>query len=240
MGVIRVGTSGWSYPEWIGPFYPEKTPATRMLPFYAQRFSTVEAHSTYRRLPTPAALTRWTQQAPPEFRFAPKAHAAITHRRDLDGLAERVENFFTSLSPLGPQLGPVLFVLPQREPDRERLDAVLRAATPVAASPVVFELATAWVQDREVLDRLGADDASLAVIDREGDPEAIGTLPAIGKVAYVRLRRASYTPESLARWAERLAAAADRGVDVYVFLKHDDHGDAPRYAQALVARLEQG
>src|SRR5207248_1349813 len=138
-----VGTSGWSYPTWVGPFYPEGTSATRMLPEYARRFRTVEAHSTHRRMPTAAGLQRWTAQVPGDFRFATKAHIGITHRRDTEGIADRVATFFAALEPLGHRLGPVLFVLPHHRPDLDRLDALLGALAAGRATPAVFELAPA-------------------------------------------------------------------------------------------------
>lgn len=243
MSEVRVGTSGWSYPEWVGPFYPEKTSAARMLPYYGARFTTVEAHSTHRRLPTPAALTRWLAQVPPTFRFAVKAHAGITHRRDLDGVTERVIRFYAALEPLRERLGPVLFVLPHRQPDLPRLDGLLTAlaaAAPPAASAPVFELAPDWWVP-EVLDRLAAHPASLAVIDKEGGPEPPAQALDTGPVGYVRLRRGTYTEDDLRRWAERLrAAAAGTPAGVYAFVKHDDQGDGPRYAQSLVEHLERG
>ncbi|MFN2504850.1 MAG: DUF72 domain-containing protein [Acidimicrobiales bacterium] len=243
MAGVRVGTSGWSYPEWVGPFYPKPTPPARMLEYYAGRLRTVEAHSTHRRTPTEASLSRWVSQVPPDFRFAPKAHAGITHRRDLDGMPERMEAFFASLRPLDDRLGPTLFVLPHRQPDLHRLELLLSSLPATGAGwppPAVFELGPAWRTD-EVLEMLAQHNASLALIDR--DPGQEGPEPAAvpaGPMTYVRLRRSRYTDDELKAWAARLAAAAGTGDgDVYVFLKHDEHGDAPRYAQTLVEHLER-
>lgn len=228
---IRVGTSGWSYPTWVGPFYPAGTSAARMLPSYAGAFTTVEAHATYRRLPTAAALARWREQAPEDFRFALKAHIGITHRRDTDGLRERVAKFVAAVAPLGDRTGPVLFVLPHHQPDLERLDLLLDA---IAGAPIsaVFELAPGWWID-PVYERLAAADASLAAIDRDGEPEAAPR----GPVAYVRLRRSTYSDADIGGWAERLQAQAAAGREVYAFLKHDEGGDGPRYARDLVRKL---
>ena len=127
-----VGTSGWAYREWVGPFYPEGTPATRFLASYAERLATVEAHSTYRRLPRATTLERWCAHTGDDFRFAPKAHLGITHRRDLDGVEERVAAFFAALAALRDRLGPTLFQLPHRAVDLDRLDRLL-GALPVDA-----------------------------------------------------------------------------------------------------------
>ncbi len=205
-----------------------------MLAAYAAVFRTVEAHATYRRLPTTAALLRWREQAPGGFRFALKAHIGVTHRRDTDGLEARVAAFAAAVAPLGDRTGPVLFVLPNQRPDLSRLDLLLAAIA--AATPrvhAVFELAPAWWVD-PVYERLDAAGASLAAVDRDGaaapDPR--------GPVAYVRLRRSSYSDADLAAWARRLRAAAEGGQDVYAFLKHDEGGDGPRYARALVEKVQ--
>jgi len=239
MGEIRVGTSGWSYPTWVGPFYPDRTSPARMLSVYAETFRTVEAHATHRRMPSAAGLAKWAAQAPDGFRFAPKAHVGITHRRDTDGLGDRVAAFFAVLEALGDRLGPVLFVLPHRQPDLDRLDLMLDALDRIVtrAQPV-FELAPPW-RVAAVLDRLTAHNASLAIVDREEDPAA--QQPAVGPVTYVRLRREEYGDAALDDWAGRLRDAASKvpDQDVYAFVKHDDEGHGPRYARDLVRRLEQ-
>ncbi len=224
MAQVRVGTSGWSYPAWVGSFYPAGTSPARMLGVYAASFDTVEAHATYRRLPAATALTRWLEAVPPGFRFAPKAHMGITHRRDLDGVEDRVGAFFAAVAPLGAALGPVLFSLPHQEPDLARLDRILAAAPPGAA----FDLGPAWHR-RDVLDRLDAAGATVVLTDSP-------SIPSVGPLAYVRLRRAEYTPADLDRWAEVLAKVVADDRDAYVFLKHDDAATGPRLAKELRAR----
>jgi uncharacterized protein YecE (DUF72 family) len=229
VGIVRVGTSGWSYPAWVGSFYPEKTSTARMLGFYAGEFATVEAHATYRRLPTPAALAKWVDTVPAGFRFACKAHMGITHRRDLAGVEERVEAFLAAVSPLGEARGPVLVSLPHQLPDLDRLGRIL---DPLGGG--AFELGPAW-ERTDVLDRLDAGGATLVVSDSAERPA--GAIPSVGPVAYVRLRKAEYTPADLDLWAERLAKVAAEDRDAYVFLKHDDDASGPRFARELVARL---
>ena len=234
MAQVRVGTSGWSYPEWVGRFYPNGTSPARMLDFYARRFPTVEAHSTYRRLPTPAALERWQAQVPADFKFVPKMHLGVTHRRDLDGLEERVGDFLASVSPLGANLGPVLLSLPHHEPDLTRLDCLLAALAQSPDGPrAAFELAPAW-NVPAVLDRLDAAGAALVTSDVARPDVAV---PDVGPLAYVRLRRDRYNRGELESWAARLAKVQAAGRDAYVFLKHDELGDGPRYARRLAAAL---
>lgn len=232
MGELRLGTSGWSYPEWVGKFYPNGTQPSRMLDFYSRIFRTVEAHSTYRRLPEPAVLERWVSQVPEGFKFVPKVHMGVTHRRDLDGIEERVDGFINSVRGLGPGLGPVLFSLPHQEPDLVRLDRLLNCLPkdgPVAA----FDLGPAWAIPT-VFDRLDAHGATLVLTDSE---RAAPPTLNVGPIVYIRLRRERYDRTALESWAERLAHQAAAGLDGFVFLKHDDAGDGPRYARRLAAAV---
>ena len=242
MADVRVGTSGWSYPEWIGRFYPNGTSTARMLPFYGRRFNTVEAHSTYRRLPVEATVHRWLEQVPATFRIAPKAHLGITHRQDLDGIEDRVLAFATAVAPLDGRLGPILFSLPHLDPDTSRLDRILSAlsSSPVAAgseSLAAFELGPKW-HTPDVLDRLEEAGCVLVCVDDDGR-DGLST-PLVGTFAYVRLRRSRYNRSRLEEWAEHLGKIRAGGRDAYAFLKHDDLGNGPRWARRLAASLEHG
>jgi len=231
-----VGTSGWSYPEWLGRFYPNGTSPARMLDFYSRRFTTVEAHATYRRLPSNAALERWRAQVPPGFRFAPKAHLGITHRRDLEGVEDRMHAFLAAIAPLADSLGPVLISLPHQDPDLDRLDRLLGSLPPPSEGPAAaFELGPNWYTS-EVIDRLEAHGATLVVVDNDSGRDGRAPL-TVGPVTYVRLRRERYDRTALEAWAERLAKLAAGGRDSYVYLKHDEQGDGPRYARRLVELL---
>jgi len=231
-----VGTSGWSYAEWVGGFYPVGTSPARMLPFYACRFPTVEAHSTYRRLPTASTLERWVAQVPAGFRFAPKAHLGITHRRDLDGVEERVGAFFAAVAPLGHHLGPVLFALPHRQPDLDRLDRLLEALPAPPRPCVAFELAPAWATE-DVVRRLETHGATLALTETDGRT-AVDV--EVGPLSYLRLRRSRYDRAELDAWAVRLQEITAGGRDAYAFFKHDEDAHGPRYARRVMGRLEQG
>ncbi|MCU1451655.1 MAG: hypothetical protein JWP02_3825 [Acidimicrobiales bacterium] len=225
---MRVGTSGWSYKEWVGRFYPARTPASRLLTVYAGRLPTVEAHNTFRRRPLRSTLESWAGQVPATFLFAPKAHVAITHQRDLEGVEERVGSFFESLSPLGEHLGPVLFQLPHVQPDLDRLDRLLAALPEGAAA--AFELGPAW-HTPDVLARLDRRGATVVVVDKDGD---MPPLVDAGACSYLRLRRERYTDAELEAWARRLIPIAASGRPVYVYLRHEgDPEEALRLADLV-------
>jgi uncharacterized protein YecE (DUF72 family) len=201
-----------------------------MLTAYAQLLSTVEAHNTFRRRPRAPTLEGWAHVVPSAFRFAVKAHVGITHQRELDGVEGRVESFFDSLSPLGERVGPVLFQLPHRQPDLDRLDRLLAALPPTP--PAAFELGPAW-NTADVLERLDRVGATLVVVDKDGEEPA---LPDVGAVAYLRLRRERYDDEAIARWAGRMGDVARAGRSAFVYLRHEgDPLEAVRLSEAVRA-----
>ncbi len=228
-----MGTSGWAYREWVGRVYPNGTSPARMLAVYARLFPTVEAHSTYRRLPSLPAIEQWVAAVPPSFRFAPKAHLGITHRRELDGVEERVAAFVDAVTPLGHHLGPVLFALPHAEPDLDRLDRLLGALPPGARLSTAFQLSPAWVSPA-VVRRLEAAEATLVLVESDGrDAPDLD----VGPFSYIRLRRSRYTRAELEAWVDRLEKITAGGRDAWVFFKHDEAGDGPRYARRVMGGL---
>jgi uncharacterized protein YecE (DUF72 family) len=110
--LLHVGTSGFAYKEWKGGFYPEKTSAAAMLPFYAARLSTVEINNTFYRMPRESVLTGWAGAVPETFRFVLKASQRITHFARLGDDGGALDYFLRTASVLGRQLGPTLFQLP--------------------------------------------------------------------------------------------------------------------------------
>jgi len=111
---IRVGTSGYHYKHWVGPFYPPKTPPVRMLEFYLQHFDTLELNNTFYKLPTPSAMESWRDATPRGFIFAVKASRFITHNKKLKDPEHAINNLLPRAEILGRKLGPVLFQLPPK------------------------------------------------------------------------------------------------------------------------------
>src|SRR5262249_33450730 len=101
---VRVGTSGYNYTEWRGSFYPAK-----MLPYYAERFGTVEINYTFYRMPSEQSIAAWNQETPAGFCFALKAPKRVTHDARLRNVEESVAHFLRTARGLGEKLGPILF-----------------------------------------------------------------------------------------------------------------------------------
>ena len=110
--MIRIGTSGFSYKEWVGSFYPARTPGNKMLAYYAARMPTVEINYTFRAMPRPQMLEGWVSQTPADFRFALKASQRITHLARLKHTQSDLDYFISVAEVLGERLGPTLFQLP--------------------------------------------------------------------------------------------------------------------------------
>ena len=105
---VRIGTSGWSYPDWVGPFHPPGTASSDFLGYYAGQFDIVEVDSTYYRPPSRAMVVNWAKRTPERFQFAVKAPSTITHEKVLVDCAKDWQDFTAALQPLGPKLHSVL------------------------------------------------------------------------------------------------------------------------------------
>src|SRR5579872_5068794 len=131
LGTVYIGTSGWHYQHWRGPFYPEKLPASKMLEFYTQHFDTVELNNTFYRLPPEKGLAQWRETTPAHFRFAAKGSRYLTHMKKLKDPEKGVGNFFSRVDQLGAKLGPIVFQLPPHwGADPGRLDEFLQSLPP--------------------------------------------------------------------------------------------------------------
>jgi uncharacterized protein YecE (DUF72 family) len=223
---LRIGTSGFSYPAWRGPFYPDDLPADRMLGFYGTVFSTVEINNTFYRMPTTRLLAGWRAQTPATFRFAIKAPQHITHRLRLRDAGSVTADLVRLTGTLGRRRGPLLFQLPPYlRCDLERLDTFLRGM-PFGAQ-VVFEFRhPSWFSD-ETYEVLRTHRAALCVADTEEGATPFVETAAFG---YLRLRRPDYDSAALGAWVDRLRNAT-RWKQTFVFFKHDDAGRAAELAQ---------
>jgi uncharacterized protein YecE (DUF72 family) len=227
--VIYVGTSGYNYPEWKGSFYPETLAAAKMLPYYAERFSTVEINYTFYRMPTPKLVAGWAAQVPSDFKFTLKAPKRITHDRRLRDAGEAVRGFCEAAAELGPQLGALLFQLaPNFKKDLAVFDAFLDVLPPRLCAAFEFRH-DSWLDD-EVYARLRARNLALCIADSEKRSTPV---MATADYAYLRLRDEGYTAQHIAEWAEHVRDLSTRCQDVYVYFKHEDEGTGPEFGRLL-------
>lgn len=233
---LWVGTSGYNYPEWKGSFYPEKFPAAKMLPYYAERFTTVEINYTFYRVPNEKILSGWDQETPPGFRLTLKAPKRITHIARLHDCTDLLQYFQKTAATLGPKLGAILFQLPPYfRKDLTVLDEFVAALA--GGTCAAFEFRHASWMDPDVFARLKAANLALCIADSEKFSTPV---EITASYAYFRLRDEGYTPADLERWAGVIRASAAHCEDVYVYFKHEESGKGPEFARTLLAALGSG
>jgi uncharacterized protein YecE (DUF72 family) len=220
-----VGTSGFSYKEWKGTFYPEDLADAQMLRYYAERLDAVEINNTFYRMPTRRLLEGWAEQVSESFAFALKAPRRITHEKKLRGVEEDVGYLLDTAGALGPRLGPILVQLPPYLKKDLALLADFVALIPDGARAAIEFRSSSWFDD-EVYDTLRSRGVALVVSDMDDKPEppVVRTAP----FGYARLRRAEYDDTSMAAWAGHFAEAG--WDEACVFFKHEEAGAGPRYA----------
>ena len=246
---IVIGTSGFSFKDWVGPFYPEGTRAPAMLELYAERFAAVEVNSTYYRIPPPRTMESLAARTPEAFEFVVKAHQSMTHEK-ADPDDATFDAFEACLAPL---IGAGKFrgVLcqfpwsfrPVRE-SRTRLERLHARLAPLGPLFVEFRH-TAWLDERvfRFLDERGIGYCSV------DEPHLPGLVPPIarltGSIAYVRLHGRNqdtwwgghgdrydydYSPAELSEWVQKIRELAERSSKVYVFFNNCHAGQAARNA----------
>ena len=222
---LYVGTSGYSYKEWKGSFYPEKLAAKDMLPYYSERLKAVELNNTFYRLPKREMVESWKSQVPDNFRFSLKASQRITHFKRLKDAEDVTKYMLDTVNALDDRLGVVLFQLPPNmKKDIERLGPFLDILP--RDLNCVFEFRHPTWFDDEVLELLRRDNRALCVSDTDDLPA--NHIDATADWGYLRLRRVNYSNPNLIEWIERIKV--QNWKDTYVFFKHEDEGTGPKLA----------
>ena len=233
---VLVGTSGWQYRDWRGRFYPKDLPQRKWLPYFSERFPTVEVNNTFYNLPREETFVAWRESSADGFLIGIKASRYITHIRRLRDPADPVELLWSRCRLLGAKLGPVLFQLPPNfAADLDRLEALIGALPKEMRAAVEFRHPS-WKADavNRVLDHAGC---ALVLADRPGarvDPAVTG------EWSYIRFHRGSaagpdYSRDKLRRWSEKIAGLPAR--EVYVYFNNDPGGAAVRDARTLTELL---
>lgn len=241
MQQVYAGTSGFSYKEWKGPFYPEGLPDKELLSYYSERLNAVEINNTFYRMPSREVLTGWSEQTPERFRFAIKASRRITHFKRLKDIEEPLSYLIKNSAVLGDKLGAVLFQLsPNFRCNLERLGQLLEQIP--AGFPAVLEFRHVSWLDETVFALLSDHNVPMCFVDsdseggRDGNSEQNDTaLPVTADWCYIRLRREDYPKSSLKRWSDFLAKSdLERSM---LFFKHETAGTGPLLAESFLKSL---
>lgn len=228
-GRLHLGTSGFAYEAWKGPFYPHDLSARRMLSFYSTRFDSVELNYTFRREPSEKAVVAWREETPPAFVFSLKAPQRITHLARLRPWGDAVPSFLARARLLGEKLGAILFQLPPTLPaDLALLESFLDVL-PTGVSYAFEFRDSSWADARPLLE---ARDVAWCVAETDESPFLDDGLQS-GPFVYLRLRRTGYTEEESRAWARRIAIALAEGADVYCYIKHEESAAGVDIAERL-------
>lgn len=252
--MIRVGTSGFSYADWVGSAYPEGTAKRDMLPLYARLFDTVEIDATYYAVPGQKTVASWIERTPRDFSFSVKAHKSLTHERDHPDFA----SFQKAILPMfaAGKLGCVLLQFPysfhQNPENVKYLQETSQALKPL---PLVAEFRTVdWVR-KETFDLLRGLGVGYCCVD---EPQLRGLMPpvvvATSNTAYVRFhgRNAvhwweqeeaaqrydyNYSEAELREWVPRVGQLSRESETVYVYFNNHVRGQAVQNAQLFLSLI---
>lgn len=229
-GSLYVGTSGFAFKEWKGPFYPADLSDKKMLGYYSSKLGTVEINYTFRRMPSESTVLNWKEQAADGFRFTLKAPQRITHWKRLVDCEEEVGEFLRLARLLEDRLGTLLFQLPPNfKFDRGVLEGFLAMLPPVARYAMEFRHDS--FRSDEAREALAAHKVAYVGADTEDSP--LDAPPVTAPHAYLRLRKEEYQPEEIQAWGSKVRATMDAGTDVFCYFKHEGGGVGPAYALAL-------
>ncbi len=231
---LWVGTSGYSYKEWKGSFYPEDLPEKDMLACYGTQLPSVEINNTFYRLPTTSLLESWAEQVPEDFRFVLKASRRITHIKRLKECKEETEYLFETAQTLGERLGAILFQLPPfLRKDAPRLKDFLKLIPEDAKSAFEFRHES-WFE-KEIFDSLKEKACAVCFADTEDNK--LGDLVSTSSWGYLRLRKQAYEEEDLRKWVKKIGK--QKWDQVFIFFKHEDGGVGPKLASRFLELANQ-
>lgn len=236
---VHIGTSGWHYDHWRGPFYPPALPAARMLVEYGRRFDSVEINSTFYRLPSPATVAHWYAGSPSPFCFTVKASRYLTHMKKLKDPQAGLDRLLPVVAGLREKLGPMLFQLPPHwHCDADRLNGFLEALP--AGFRYAMELRDPRWHRPDISALLRRHGVAYCIFDLAGRQSP---LEVTADFVYVRLHgpegayQGSYPDAALHRWAARIRTWRAGGLDVYCYFDNDEAGYAAHNALTLKREL---
>ena len=238
--LIRIGTSGWTYDDWRGRFYPREISKRQWLAWYATKFTCTELNGSFYRTPSIEAVQAWHDGTPPDFLFAWKASKFITHWKRLSDKSDNsIELMASRLAVLGRKCGPVLFQLPsQFMADRERLGQFISLLP--STYDYAFEFRHESWYEAPIIELLRQNDIALCLSDHHQAPA-----PWIVTARHVYVRghgptgkyKGRYSTTTLSAWARKIRSWREVGKTVYVFFDNDQKSAAPSDAARLSALI---
>ncbi len=244
-GRFCVGTSGWSYRHWVGPFYPPGTRNDQFLPYYCEHFGCVELNASFYRLPKPAMVEGWVKKTPDTFHFAAKLSRLITHQKRLVDCREALQAYFEVMGRLKPRLGPILIQLPpslrfQADVVRPFLEELKESFGEYAYALEARNESWFVPEAQQLLQEFGI---AWVIADSGGRFPKLENVTA--DFVYLRfhgpgrLYASDYPDEQLADYAAKAARWIREGKFVWAFFNNDVGGYAVKNAQTLREMISQ-
>jgi len=234
-----IGTSGWSYDHWRGPFYPENISNERMLEFYRQHFQSVEINNTFYHLPSRNTFQNWRDTVSKGFVFSVKASRYITHMKKLREPQKSTIKLMHGIEALGDTLGPVLFQLPPHwKFNAQRLGAFLQSLSHDYRYAFEFR-DRSWINN-QTLDLLSSYKAAFCIYELNG---YLSSKEITSDIIYIRLHgpngsyQGNYSNAALADWAKDIAMWKKQGYSVFCYFDNDQAGYAAKNALSLCSML---
>lgn len=228
---LWIGTSGFQYTEWKGTFYPETMPTARMLPYYAERFSTTEINYSFHRIPSAKTIEGWYQATPEHFKFSLKAPQKVTHFAKLRNCGDTMRYFHQVICDLEGKLGCVLFQLPPALKKDSALLSSFLADVPDGMRGAFEFRDSSWFHD-ETYQLLRSKNLALCIAESE---KLATPIVATADYGYLRLRREDYQDTDIVKWADGIKAKAAVWSDAFIYFKHEESGIGPK----LAARMKE-
>ncbi len=232
---VFVGTSGWSYPSWKPGFYPQKTPQTKFLEYYASQLNSVEVNYTFRRLPNESMLAKWLAASHSAFRFSFKAPERMTHILRLEGCESEIAAFARALAPAveSGRMGVVLFQLPPNfKANFDRLESFLQVASG-SGLRLAFEFRNATWFCEETFSVLRGHNAALCVAE---SPDLQTPDITTASFSCYRLRKSDNSDAKIAEVAAILRRRSTEG-EVFAYFKHEDEPTGALSALKVLSEL---
>jgi len=232
---VYIGTSGWHYQHWKGPFYPEDLPDKKMLEFYSERLQTVEINNSFYQVPDEKTIKQWSRTAGPNFIFSIKASHYITHMKKLKDSRKPLKNFMDKITVLGNSLGPILFQLPPNwGKNVARLQSFLEALPAEQRFAIEFRNEDWFGEDiNRLLEKYNVAFCIYDFNSRQSPKEVTADF------VYIRLHgpeekyRGKYDSSALAGWAGAISGWTEKGKDVFCYFDNDQAGYAAENAMQL-------
>jgi uncharacterized protein YecE (DUF72 family) len=240
--LIHIGTSGWHYEHWRGPFYPDDLSKDDFLAFYADRFQTVEINNSFYQLPRKETLKKWREGVEKSFIFAVKGSRYITHMKKLKDPERTLSPLLEMAQVLKPKLGPILFQLPPRwRFNPERFKGFLKALP--GEHKYAIELRDPSWHDTRAYEAMAQRGVAFCMYELAGtrSPREV-----TADFVYIRLHgpgkayKGQYSTKSLSDWAGAISAWISQRKEVFCYFDNDEAGYAPGDALRLQKMLTDG